>query len=101
MTYPDASYEHWTYGSGSVAGLLVVSYRNRDGNIQSYDNYDNRNRLLHSSSNDSVTPAVTFQYDDASRVMSLANSNSTITRTYNDAGEMLSDGQAITLARSR
>jgi RHS repeat-associated protein len=81
MTYPDTSkHEDTTYDD---AGNLKT-YRNRNNNIQTFT-YDNRNRQTGFSWNDGGnTPSQSMAYDDASRVIQIANSISTINEVYFD-----------------
>jgi YD repeat-containing protein len=80
LTYPGGSLtEQWAYDS---AGRLQT-FTNRDSKTQTFS-YDALNRLTGFTWSDSNphTPDVSFGYDAASRLTSINNANSTISRLY-------------------
>ncbi len=89
--YPDSTAESYTY---DPVGNVTI-YTTRYGNIQT-SNYNSRNRLTGYSWNDGVTPSVARGYDNAGHLTSLSNSNSAISYTYDNAGEILTETQNIT-----
>jgi RHS repeat-associated protein len=90
LTYPNSTAESWTYDEmGNVA-----TYTTRAGQVRTCT-YDNRDRETLCDWSDS-TPDVNRTYDTAGRLLTLTNSNSAITYTYNDANELLSESFALT-----
>ncbi len=94
-SYPDGSFEQWTYGGpGGNAGLLLA-YRTRAGDQQNYTSYDERDRLLHSEWNGYAAPTIDYAWDAAGRMTCIANAASAITSAYNDVGELIQETQDI------
>ena len=92
VTYPvDSRKEEWTF---DTAGNLLT-FKNRNGKTQSFDNYDQRNRLIHFQWDDSVTPAVTLGYDDASRLLTVDNGVALISRDYFNNNTLKSETTTI------
>jgi YD repeat-containing protein len=89
-TYPDDSFEKWNY---DAVGNLDT-FTNRAGNTQ-YFKYDNRNRDTASGWDDNITPSISKTYDNANRLMKITSPVSTLSYTYNNANEKLSETQAI------
>jgi len=84
LTYPPDSggqvrTETWTYDNPGLG--LLQQFKNRVGNKETFT-YDSLYRVTLSHWDDATTPDVTTGYDAASRITSITNSNSTITRTY-------------------
>jgi YD repeat-containing protein len=79
LTYPGGTKETWTYDNSGTG--LLKQFQNRAGNTENFT-YDALNRITLSHWDDGLTPEVSTNYDAASRVTSITNSNSTITRTY-------------------
>jgi RHS repeat-associated protein len=90
MIYPGGSLEQYTYDPASN----LKTYRNRNGDIRTYT-YDNRNRETLSDWSD-ATPDVSTTYDALSRTITKTSSVSTLSYSYNDANEMLTETQSIT-----
>src|SRR5262249_8772104 len=95
LIYPDSSHEDWTWDPVSN----LATYKTRAGQIRTYV-YDVRNRETDSSWNDSLTPAIHRDYDDASRLLMMNSSVSALSYTYTDANELESETQAIAGAGS-
>jgi len=91
MQYPDSSTESYSY---DPVGNLAT-FTTRDGKVKTLT-YDNRDRVTGYSWNDGITPSVSIGYDNGSRVTSLANSNSTLTYTYDNDDELLTEKQNVT-----
>ncbi len=89
MTYPDGSYEAWTYDAD---GNLSI-YRTRSG-VTKTCTYDTRDRDTLCDWSDS-TPDVTKSYDVAGRLLTLNNSNSQLTYTYDAANQLTSETQDL------
>lgn len=88
-TYPDTSVEYFTWDE--VGNLHT--YTTRAGQVMTCT-YDDRNRQTLCDWNDS-TPDVSREYDDASRLLTLANGVSKLTYSYDDANQRLSETQNI------
>lgn len=88
--FPDGSYEQTIFQYGQVS-----SWRTRKS-AQKTINYDARGRETSHTWNDSLTPGVTRQWDDANRLASLVNSFSTITYGYDKAGQAISETSSVT-----
>src|SRR5207253_2704726 len=87
MTYPNASYQAWTYDNAKN----LISRRTVNGVTQNFT-YDNRNRKKAMTWSNGIDSA-TFAYDAASRLTSAINPTSTITRQYDAAGRLTLDRQ--------
>ncbi len=80
-TYPDGSYEEWTYGCCDIA-----TYRNRSGATTTYVR-DAAGRLT--SQTDPSGAVTTYTYDDAGRVLTTTiPAGGTITNTYDAQGNL-------------
>ncbi|MBS0660178.1 MAG: Hint domain-containing protein [Verrucomicrobia bacterium] len=91
-SFPDGTNESWTYLQG-----LPRTYRPRGGLMeQTFDVYDNRNRLTNVSWNAGagISP-ITYTYDDCGRVTGVTNANSIVTREYDVAGQLTAEVQNI------
>ena len=88
MTYPDGSYESYTY---DAVGNLVT-YVTRAGQTKT-STFDNRNRETSYTWSDGVTPNVTRTYDAAGRLLTSGNGVSTSSYSYDNANQMLSETQ--------
>jgi RHS repeat-associated protein len=90
MTYPGGSqFQSWTYDNAhNLASRITVG-----GKTQSFT-YDNRNRKLTMSWSNSVDLA-SYGYDDAGRLLTATNPNSTVTRTYDAVGRLIVDQQSV------
>ncbi len=87
--FPDESYEKSTYDLGQLK-----SWRTRKGATKTITSYDARGReTAHTWSDD--TPGVTRLWDDANRLVNLANSVSSIDYSYDQAGQVREEGTAI------
>ncbi|QMU30142.1 RHS repeat protein [Adhaeribacter radiodurans] len=99
MTYPDGTSERYTY---DALGNLI-KYTTMAGQVRSYT-YDSRNReiasIWTSPYNGEITPAITRTYDKAGRLLSESSSVSTLTYTYNEANERISETQQVAGAGS-
>lgn len=97
MSYPNTSTQTWTYDESNN----LLQWKNPGGIFQTFT-YDERNRktsmkwldangveLVWATGKD----ASTFTYDKAGRVSIADNSNTTITRTYDDASRLASETQ--------
>ena len=94
LTYADGTYQQWTYDtSGNVA-----TYRNRNGNTQTFNAYDLRNRPTGFRWDDGITGAggVTgIAFDAAGRCTFFSNGYSALGMTYDDSGALQSEQQSI------
>ena len=63
--------------------------------------YDTRHRLLTTAWNDGSTSATLRSYDAAGHLVSLSNASSTISHTYDDAGQMLTDSSQLSSLNSQ
>ncbi len=90
LAYPTGGgSESWTYdATGNVA-----TYTTRAGQTQTFT-YDNRNRETAASWSDS-TPATNKIYDVAGRLLTLSTSVSTLSYTYDNANQLLSETEQI------
>ena len=89
MTYPDQSYQSWAYDDAhNLKSRTTVS-----GKTQNFT-YDNRNRKTQMTWSNSVDSA-SYGYDDAARLTSATNPNSTVTCTYYADGRLEHDYQAV------
>lgn len=89
MTYPDTSYEQWTYNHAGQ----VTTYRTRAGQVRTCG-YDQRNRDLTCDWSD-TTPDVVKTYDLAGRLLTMNNGVSNLAFTYDHANQLLSETQTI------
>jgi RHS repeat-associated protein len=90
MIYPGGSHEDTSFDSvGNVA-----TYTTRAGQVCNYT-YDSRNREIQASWNDGVTPAVTRTYDVAGRLLTLNNSTSALSYSYNAADQPTAETQQV------
>ena len=88
--YPDTTTEVFAYDTvGNVATVKA-----RDGKVQTFT-YDGWDRQTVASWNDGLTPSVNSGYDAIGRLTSISNSNSSITYTYNNADELISETQTL------
>jgi RHS repeat-associated protein len=94
--FPDSSTEETTYQLGQV-----WKYKTRRGQTKVIDQYDARERENHrywlkaDGTPDGTTPAVTSVWDDASRLTKTWNVFSTIDYTYNDVGQVITEGNTV------
>ncbi len=93
MTYPDGSYEAWIYNDTASAGQVATVYRARNATTMACT-LDQRNRDLLCDWSDS-TPDVVKTYDSAGRLLTLNNSVSELTYTYDMANQLTSETQHI------
>jgi RHS repeat-associated protein len=90
MTYHDGSYQQWVWDNAhNLASRTTVN-----GETQSFT-YDNRNRKTGMSWSNNADSA-TFTYYDDGRLNIASNPNSTVTRSYDDAGHLTLDQQNVT-----
>lgn len=91
MTYPDSTYQAWTYSRGKLQSRRTVG-----GRLQRFS-YDFRNRLkdMYWDEGSSVPDWVRFEYDAASQLIAASNQNGTIARQYDDAGRLLFEEQNV------
>ena len=89
LLYPGGSFEDFIYDRVGN----VIKHTNRAGDVRTYT-YDNRNREIKSHWSDN-TPAILSSYDEASRLLTLSNSASEVTYTYDKADELISETQYI------
>jgi RHS repeat-associated protein len=82
--------ESWHYDTMG----RVDQFTNRAGK-HLVPTYDILNRLRQMTWDDGITPAVSYLYDGASRLTSISNSNSVITRAYYNDNLLQSEMQAI------
>lgn len=87
-TYPGGAFETFTYDSRGRLSTMVDRK-----NITTTYTYDNLGRLTGKSfTNDPTnTPAFSYTYDVAGRMLTAQNGTDTLTWTYNLAGELLSE----------
>jgi RHS repeat-associated protein len=86
--FPDGSDEVTTYEFGQLK-----TFQTRKDATKTI-NYDARGRETSHTWSDS-TPGITRTWDDANRLTSLANSNSTIAYTYDKAGQVLTESNTV------
>lgn len=72
----------------------VIAFRNRSGAWKALQ-YDNRNREIATSWSDGFTPATSTSYYPTSLVLQRSNSSSTLAYTYDRAGQLTVERQAI------
>jgi RHS repeat-associated protein len=93
MYYPDQSHsivQSWTYDDAHN----LTSRTTVNNETQSFT-YDNRNRKTGMSWSNGADSA-SFTYYADNRLLTANNPNSSITRTYDDAGRLASDQQTVT-----
>ncbi|MEY2484216.1 MAG: hypothetical protein QOK24_2744 [Verrucomicrobiota bacterium] len=88
--FPDASSEVSTYLFGQLK-----TWKTRKNQTKTIDLYDARGREVSHSWNDNVTPAVARAWDDANRLNAISNIFSSIDYGYDDAGQMIWEGDEI------
>ncbi|MEY2482620.1 MAG: hypothetical protein QOK24_1148 [Verrucomicrobiota bacterium] len=88
--FPDASSEVSTYLFGQLK-----TWKTRKNQTKTIDLYDARGRELSHSWNDGVTPAISRGWDDANRLASITNIWTSIDFAYDDAGQMMWEGDEI------
>ena len=89
--YPGGAYETFSYDAGGRLSTMT----DRKGIVTTYA-YDDLGRLVGKSfANDPTnTPAFSYTYDVAGRMLTAVNGSDTLTWTYNLAGELLSEQSA-------
>ncbi|MEN3368723.1 MAG: hypothetical protein V7609_866, partial [Verrucomicrobiota bacterium] len=87
--FPDASSEVSTYLFGQLK-----TWKTRKNQTKTIDRYDARGRELSHSWNDG-TPAISRSWDDANRLSSIVNRWSYIDFAYDDAGQVMWEGDEI------
>jgi RHS repeat-associated protein len=95
--FPDGSNEYSTYECKDGVSYLcdqVHTWRTRKGQIKTIT-YDARGRELSHSWSDGVTPAIARSWDDANRLNSITNIWSSIDYGYDDAGQVIWEGDEI------
>jgi YD repeat-containing protein len=95
-TYPGGSYEAWEYDAAGNCSRL----RNRSGQWLNYS-YDSRNRETHHWWDGGVGLEVNTQYDTAGRVTQRTSTGSTVTYSYNAAGQLTEEHQAVSGAATK
>jgi RHS repeat-associated protein len=86
---PDGSHEDSTYEFGQLK-----TWRTRKGQLKTIV-YDARGREQSHSWDDGVTPAISRSWDDANRLASITNIWSSIDFAYDDAGQMIWEGDEV------
>jgi len=95
-SFPDGSTEVSTYELGQLK-----TYKTRKGQTKTIDLYDARGRERHhywrtfEGNVDSMTPAVSRVWDDASRLSSISNVFSTVAYTYDGAGQVRTESTTV------
>ena len=89
-TYPDNSHEDFSYDTASN----LATHTNRQGAVQTFAPYDNRNRPT-SFSWSGGTPWQSFEYDLTSKVTALHNAEADIVNTYDAANRKTSETETI------
>jgi YD repeat-containing protein len=94
MTYHDGSYQQWSWDNAhNLASRTTVNPVNpRETQSFTYDNCNRKIGMSWSNGADSAS----YAYDDAGRLTSASNPNSTVTRAYDAAGRLTQDQQNIT-----
>ena len=87
--FPDNTNEYSTYEFGQLK--TWKTRRNQTKTIV----YDARGREVTQSWNDQVTPGVSRSWDDANRLTSISNIFSSIDYNYDDAGQVIWEGNDI------
>ncbi len=97
MYYPDPSLttiQSWTYDDAhNLTSRTTVHDSTTQGDTQSFT-YDFRNRKITMNWSNNADSA-SFTYYDDNRLWTASNPNSTITRTYDDAGRLTLDQQNV------
>jgi len=89
VLFPDGSHEDSTYEFSQLK-----TWKTRKNQTKSIV-YDARGRELSHSWDDGVTPSISRSWDDANRLASITNIFSSIDFAYNDAGEVIWEGDEI------
>jgi RHS repeat-associated protein len=89
VLFPDQSHEDSTYEFGQLK-----TWKTRKNQTKTIV-YDARGRELSHSWNDGVTPAISRGWDDANRLSSITNIFSSIDFAYDDAGQVIWEGDEI------
>jgi RHS repeat-associated protein len=87
--FPDRSHEDTTYEFGQLK-----TWKTRKGQTKTIV-YDARGREQSHSWDDGVTPAISRSWDDANRLTSITNIWSSIDYGYDDAGQVIWEGDEI------
>jgi RHS repeat-associated protein len=100
LYYPDPNFlilQTWDYDDAhNLASRTTVNGNtNPSSNEVQHFTYDNRNRKV-SMYWDNAADSATYGYDDASRLTSAANPNSTVTRQYDADDRLILDQQNVT-----
>jgi RHS repeat-associated protein len=89
VLFPDGSDEYSTYEFGQLK-----TWKTRKNQTKTIV-YDARGREQSHSWNDGVTPGISRSWDDANRLSSITNIWSSIDFAYDDAGQMIWEGDEI------
>jgi RHS repeat-associated protein len=89
MIHPNTDYETWAYDTAKN----MIDRRAVNGQVQHFD-YNNRNRPTAMTWSNSIDWA-TYGWDDATRLTSANNANSTVTLSYDVAGRLSHDIQNV------
>ena len=92
--YADNTQDLFSYDPASQ--LMVKSRAGGQTATYSYDTRGRNTKVLWAGT--SAPPQSTFTYDAANHLLTAVNSTATTTRTYDDAGRVLTDSQKITAA---
>lgn len=91
ITYPDATYEEWTFDNNGN----ITNFRNRNA-VNTVFTYDNLNRVLTKKAG--TEPTITYTYDLAGRMLTASTpvvagnpSTGTFTYGYDSAGRLISE----------
>jgi RHS repeat-associated protein len=88
-SFPDSSHEDSSYEFGQLK--TWKSRKNQTKTIL----YDARGREISHSWDDSITPSIARSWDDANRLTSITNKWSSIDYGYDDAGQVIWEGDEI------
>jgi len=89
--YPDSTTE--LFGYDAVGNM--TSYTNRSGQIETLT-YDTQNRLLQTSWSSASAPTINRTYDSNGRLLTCNSNVSSLTYTYDNVGQLLSETESIT-----
>jgi RHS repeat-associated protein len=89
MNYQNGQSQSWAYDNAHN-----LKSRTTVGNKTQNFTYDNRNRKTGMTWTNGADSG-SFTYDDAGRLLTASNPNSTVTRTYDAAGRLTVDQQAV------